>query len=283
MNVQGHCESKLSNDDIAQYYSLFFLPAAQRRAAMALYAFWLELREINYECAEPAVARVKLAWWYDELNEMYRGRPRHPITQALAPIVARYALPEQEFVALLTALEQHAAAASYPTYDTLRKHAERTRGRVDSLAARIDGRCGAEPPAPVTDLGAILELVALLQDIGVDARRGRVYFPRADLTRFGVDVNDLRGGDYGESARALVKHWADHLRDELAQYGTKPSAYGQLSLLSSRIAAAMALPLLAKLSARPEWVGRERPQLMPLRLLWIAWRTARHEHPSAAP
>lgn len=281
MNVDAYCERKLVTDNLAQYYALLFLPATQRSAAIALYALWQELREIHYECADAALARVKLAWWHDELHETYRGRAHHPAAQAMAPVIGQYALLEDEFVALLAALAQHVDADGYSTHEALREHGKRTRGRIDALAAAIVGAPPVASPL-VSDLGGTLESVALLQDSGIDARRGRVYLPQAELARFDVDVNDLRSGRYRTSAQMLIRQRCDRLYDELAQYTGARCANAETLPPPARVAAAMACALLARIRAHPERLWRERPQLAPLRLLWMAWRGTRRALHGAA-
>jgi 15-cis-phytoene synthase len=282
MNVNAYCERKLRADDLAQYFTLLFLPASQRRAAMALYALWQELREIHYECADAALARVKLAWWHDELHEMYRGRARHPAAQAMTSVIEQHALPEDEFLALLAALAQHIDTDAYPTHAALQEHGKRTRGRVDALAAAIVSAPSAVS-SRVTDLGGTLELVALLRDSGIDARRGRVYLPHAELARFGINISDLRAGRCEAAARALVQHQSDQLHEELTQHIVGRSADADALPPQSRVAASMGRTLLARIRAHPERVWHERLRLAPLRLLWIAWHGARRARRSALP
>jgi 15-cis-phytoene synthase len=282
MNVDAYCERKLVTGNLAYYYALLFLPAARRRATMALYALWQELREIHYECADAAVARVKLAWWHDELHNMLRGRAHHPAAQAVTPVIAQYALPEGEFLALVAALGQHIDADGYPTHEALREHGRRTRGRIDALAAAIVGTPPIASPH-VADLGATLESVALLADSGIDARRGRIYLPQAELARFDVNVNELRSGRYQASAQALVQQRCDRLRQELAQHTEGRSDKADTLPSPSRVAASMARALLTRIRARPERIWHERPRLAPLRLLWIAWYATRRTRRPEAP
>lgn len=277
IDINAFCETKLAAADLAQYYALSFLPTTQRQETTALYALWLELREINDECAEPEVARVKLAWWHDELHEMYGGRARHPAARALAPIVQRYMLPESEFSALLAGLEQHIGSSSYATYHQLREHGVHTRGRVESLAAKIGGHIEADLLAHAMNLGSTLETIGILQNFGIDASRGRVFLPRDDLTSFGVAIDELHTHRYAEPWRALIRELVVRLRAELAQHATDLSRYQRRPLLACLAEIAAAQALLERIRRRPECVLRERPHVAPWRLLWIAWRAARRE------
>ncbi|MCG6871840.1 MAG: hypothetical protein LJE84_06075 [Gammaproteobacteria bacterium] len=58
-----------------------WLRADAARGWNALQALGLELREIPRRCSDPQIARLKLAWWQDQLGQ---PRPQHPLAQALA-------------------------------------------------------------------------------------------------------------------------------------------------------------------------------------------------------
>lgn len=273
--LAAHYQDKLAREDVGQYYRLLFLPAAQREPAMALYAFWLEVREINDECADPEIARVKLAWWHEEVQRMYACQPRHPLACALAPVAAHYALAAHEFDALLAALVQHVGTAAYPTYQALREHGRRTRGRIESLAAAIAGHADSMSAARAADLGATLEILAIIQNIGTDTQRGRVYLPQEDLARFGVTTEDVRAGCDNAAMRALIGRSLERVQRELAHNAAALAGDDSAWASSSRLAITTAQALVAKIAAAPQALWREPPALSPLRLLWNAWRAAR--------
>ena len=76
-----YCRDKIGGAaGSALHYSLLFLPPASRTTLIALYALRRELDDIADECADPGVARLKFAWWQEELANMFQGRARHPVT-----------------------------------------------------------------------------------------------------------------------------------------------------------------------------------------------------------
>lgn len=267
------CEKKVASADLAIHYSLLFAPASVRRALTALYAFWHEVREIPIECSEPDVARVKLGWWHEELHGMYAGQPRHPIAKSLREAVTTHQLPTAPFFDVIEALAQHATSGHYDTYAALCDYGLRTRGTIEQLATRIVG--GTDQPL-VKEAGARLELTQLLIDAGRDAARGRNYFPQDDIDRFSASRTDIARGQASEAVRRLVSSHAERLRNELAAISVaahKPSSHEHVASLLITIELARAL--LERVQKDPAIVFRERPTLLPLRQLWIAWRTAR--------
>jgi phytoene/squalene synthetase len=61
-----------------------------------------------------------------------------------------------------------------------------------------------------------LQLVEHLQDIGEDARAGRIYMPLDDLREFGVAEDDLLDSSATESLRALVSKETRRTKELLA-------------------------------------------------------------------
>lgn len=274
-DARALCEQKLLDTDLSLYYSVLFLPAPQRAAAAALYAFWLEVREINDECAEAEIARLKLAWWREEISETFAGHPRHPIALALAPVIAAHDLPARLFFELLDALAQHADTGGYTTFDSLQAHGAHTRGRAESLAVRLAGPPSASALESAARLGAALEVAALLRDTPADARRGRSYLPHDDLTRFGVTLDDLRAGHAGEPVRALLAFEAGRLLHGLTEDLARVSEPDRAALLPPVIGAEIAQALLRKIHHRPQRLLGAAARVVPLQQLWIAWRAAR--------
>lgn len=269
------CENKLAITDPAQYYSVLFVAREKRAALIPLYAFWLEVREIVDECREPEIARMKLGWWHGEVHEMMAGRPRHPVSVALAPVVNTHRLPAAPLLAVIDALGRHAEDVAYPSYAELRDYGKKTRGAIEQLAASIAGATDPTTMANAAQVGAVVELTSLLRDTGLYARRGRCYLPLEDLTRLGAEPKEFYAGRANDAVDRLIKFEAQRLRNELQQQVARVPALARPHLTPLLAAAGMSDALLAKITVAGARVLRERPALLPLRQLWIAWRNAR--------
>ena len=75
MEPDVYCEQKAAQSGSSFYYSFLFLPEDRRRAITALYAFCREVDDVVDECTDAGVARVKLAWWRNEVAAVYAGAP----------------------------------------------------------------------------------------------------------------------------------------------------------------------------------------------------------------
>src|SRR5436309_6540930 len=95
MSPDEYCQAKAAQSGSSFYYSFLFLPLERRRAITALYAFCREVDDVVDEVSDPAVARMKLAWWRQEIENVFRGQPQHPVGHALLPAIQRFGLSRE--------------------------------------------------------------------------------------------------------------------------------------------------------------------------------------------
>ena len=88
MTPDEYCQQKAAQSGSSFYYSFLFLPPERRRAITALYAYCREVDDVVDETADENLARIKLAWWRNELAGMYQGNPQHPVTRWSRSIAA---------------------------------------------------------------------------------------------------------------------------------------------------------------------------------------------------
>ena len=109
------CE-RLARREAANFYHAFrLLPAEQRRALCALYAFLRLTDDLADEPGETPAKRTALADWRSSLTAALAGEYRHPVFRALHHTVTRFGIPR----AYLDDL--HAAPPRFPPelYTTL--------------------------------------------------------------------------------------------------------------------------------------------------------------------
>ncbi|MDP3483644.1 MAG: presqualene diphosphate synthase HpnD, partial [Sulfuricella sp.] len=186
MTPDQYCQERAAKSGSSFYYSFLFLPPLKRRAITALYAFCREVDDVADECHDVAIARAKLAWWRNEVSNIFAGRPEHPVGQALAPLAREFGLPASEFDEIITGMEMDLTQNRYADFDQLQLYCHRVAGVVGLLSARIFGYRDARTEAYAHDLGLAFQLTNIIRDVGEDARRNRIYLPLDELTRFGV-------------------------------------------------------------------------------------------------
>ena len=268
-----YCQDRAAASGSSFYYSFMFLPAARRRAITALYAFCREVDDVVDECTDPGVARTKLAWWREEVTRLYDGKPQHPVTRALADVIAPHGITQDQLLTVIDGMAMDLEYNRYPDFDTLKLYCHRVAGVVGLMSARIFGYTDPRTLDYAESLGLAFQLTNIIRDVGEDARRNRVYLPLDELAKFGLDASQIVHGGDSEAFRQLM---ALQVGRALAAYDeafTHLPAQDRKAQLPGIIMAAIYRALLEEIRADGCRVLTHRTTLTPLRKLWIAWRT----------
>jgi phytoene synthase len=275
MDILSYCRDKAAPPGSAAYYACRFLPEQQKPAALAVLALRAELLDASTRIAEPSVAQARLDWWRAELSAAAGGTAQHPVAQALMQHVLH--LPGR-----LELLEEMVAGAQ----DRLRHgHLEQERD-FGLLAFRqeiapwliltdLDGQAGRAERDFAHAVGQALAWVRVLHHLGRDAARGQVLIPREVLARHGLDVPDLLQPRTSEAVRAMLEKLGTQVSGQLRHARSMLPAEAQPQQVLALVSLAQAEALCDAMAQEAWRLLDVRPELTPLRLLWISWRTAR--------
>jgi phytoene synthase len=272
-----YCEEKAAASGSSFYQSFVFLPPDMRRGITALYAFCREVDDVADECRDPDVARIKLAWWQQEMARLYAGQAQHPVTLALAPFVAPAALPQPLFLEIIDGMRMDLDQAQYTDLPALLRYCYHAASTVGLLSARLFGCTQAGTLAYAHDLGLAFQLTNIIRDVREDAQRGRIYLPQDWLARHGVNPAALAGQTTPPALQALLAELADVAEQHYQSALAKLPPADRWAQRAGLIMAAIYHRLLETMRAGHFRVLEHRPRLHPLHKLWLAWRTLRRE------
>ena len=139
MTPEEYCQQKAASSGSSFYYSFMFLPPNRRRAITALYAFCREVDDVVDECQDLQIASTKLAWWRQEVAKLYAGKPEHPVTQALVPVIAEFSVPQEQLLEIIDGMEMDLQQSRYLDFKALSLYCYRVASVVGLLAAEIFG------------------------------------------------------------------------------------------------------------------------------------------------
>ena len=148
MTPRQYCEDRVAQPGSTLYYSLLYLPAENRDAVCALFAFRDEQLALLGPSRNDDVSKTKLAWWFEEVARFSKGEPRHPVTRALKDIVS----PSLSCVAS----ELHAVLPTPHFTDHVEQQTEfavRSGGAIALAAAQHCGYTCQSNSALIHDLG----------------------------------------------------------------------------------------------------------------------------------
>lgn len=273
MSPDEYCQQQAAQSGSSFYYSFLFLEPERRRAITALYAFCREVDDTVDECTDISIARIKLSWWRTEIAAMITGAPSHPVSKALQPHLATFALDEKYLMAIVDGMEMDLDQTRYLDFPGLQKYCWHVAGAVGILSANIFGASNPKTLEYAEKLGLAFQLTNIIRDVGEDARKGRIYLPVNELQQFGVTAADILNARHNDAFEKLMQFQATRaqkLYDEAFALLPREDRRAQRPGL---IMASIYRALLNEIERDGFHVLNQRISLTPIRKLWLAWRT----------
>jgi 15-cis-phytoene synthase len=178
-------------------YGIRLLPPDKRRALAAVYAYARRIDDIGdgdlpagektaqLEAARQQVralvARVKgeSAVTLDDTD---------PVLVALTDTGRRFQVPLEAFEELIDGCLADVNQATYETFDDLLWYCRCVAGSIGRLSLGIYGATHPDSQRKLADdLGVALQLTNILRDVREDFLNNRVYLPKEDLDKFGIE------------------------------------------------------------------------------------------------
>jgi phytoene synthase len=274
MTPDEYCAERAARSGSSFYYSFLFLPPAQRRAMIALYAYCREVDDVVDDATDLSLARTRLAWWRGEIAAACgAGVPQHPVARALAPVIAQHSLPRSELELVIDGMEMDLDRNRYATRTELETYCHRVAGVVGLLSARIFGYRTPATLDYAALLGRSLQLINIIRDVGEDARRNRLYLPLDELARFGVREDDVIARRHRPGFTALIGFQIARARETYERALAILPAGERRAQRGGLVMGAIYRATLDEIERDGCRVLERRVSLTPLRKLWIAWKT----------
>lgn len=219
--------------------SHILLPRELRQHFCNLYAYCRWADDLADEVESDEESLRLLDWWESQVNELYEHcgptltrsasegvpdapslalrvrEPKHPVFIALAETAGQFSLPRQPLVDLLSAFRQDRVQHRYTTLAELLDYCRRSANPVGRLVLHL-GRCHKEETVQLSDsICTGLQLANFWQDVRRDFEMGRIYLPREDLVRFGIDEPQLPSSPVNPQFRDLLKFEVDRAEEYL--------------------------------------------------------------------
>lgn len=281
MTPDQYCQDKAAQSGSSFYYSFLFLPPEKRRAITALYAFCREVDDVVDECADAAVARMKLAWWRQQIAAVFAAQsgnepgnePTHPVAKALVAVTRSFNLSAGQLNEIIDGMEMDLNHNRYADFKTLQLYCHHVAGVVGQLSAEIFGYRDPDTLKYAHDLGLAFQLTNIIRDVGEDARRDRIYLPQDELARFDVSSADILQSRETDNFKRLMEFQIERAESYYAQSFAALPAEDRNSQRPGLMMAAIYQTLLKEIKHDGCRVLQQRVSLTPLRKLWIAWKT----------
>lgn len=274
MSPDDYCQNKAAQSGSSFYYAFLFLPPDRRRAITALYAFCREVDDVVDETSEASVARMKLAWWRTQVEQLFEtGTADHPVMRALAPHIQPFGITAARMHAIIEGMEMDLDQHQYADWASLKTYCWHAAGVVGELSASIFGYTQPRTLVYADKLGLAFQLTNIIRDVGDDARRGRIYLPTEDLQRFNVQPDEILNREYSDRFVDLMRFQTQRARECYREAMKALPDEDRRAQRPGLMMAAIYHALLQEIE-RDNWdVLDQRIALTPIRKFWLAWKT----------
>lgn len=193
----------------------WFLPKRLRPHFHAIYAYCRVSDDLGDETGDREQSLALLDLWGRELDACYRGEVRHPVFVALAETIRACAIPKEPFADLLVAFRRDQRAVRMETMRDVRDYCHYSANPVGQLVLYVCGYRDEERFRLSDATCTALQLANFWQDVREDYARNRIYFPREDMRRFGVDEAMIAEGRFTAELRELMRYEVAYARETM--------------------------------------------------------------------
>ncbi len=256
--AQEHCERVTKQSGSNFVHSFAFLSPERRKAMYAVYAFCQEVDHV-VDHPKPGVdIQDALDSWRDQLLAMYSGTPTFPVAVGLAKHAQTFDIPREYFEELINGVEMDLTIHRYATFTDLYQYCYRVASVVGLICIKVFGTQSPHAEEYAVNLGVAFQLTNILRDIGVDAKRDRIYLPQEDLIRFGYPERDVFAHATTPEFQKLMKFQARRAQGYYAKAQVTIPPEDRKALLVAEIMRGVYGRILSGIAKDPARIFQER-------------------------
>jgi phytoene synthase len=268
------CAELVRSHDFPRYASTLFVPAPQRRALLALYAFNVEISRVREQVSQPLPGEVRLQWWTDMLaGAGHGGVEGNPVAAELLLAIRGWHLPVERLSRLIDEHQFDLYNDPMPSMAALEGYINDTACALFSLGAGIAGYQSEEIEHLARHAGLAQGITQVISALPLDAPRRQLFVPLQLLESQGSGMEEVFFGKETPMVRAaldqLIAEARGHLTTAFALLAGAPPAVRQVFLPLAlverdlkRMSRADSDPFALRVTSR-------------LRTLWTLWRASR--------
>ena len=270
----GYCAELVRAHDFTRYASTLFVPAALRRALLAIYAFNVEISRVREQVSQPLPGEMRLQWWADMLaGTGHGGVEGNPVAAELRLAIQNCSLPVERLSRLIDEHQFDLYNDPMPTMAALEGYINDTSSALFSLGAAIAGPPSDDIEHLARHAGLAQGIAQVMRALPLDASRRQLFVPLQLLERHGSNMEEVFAGRETPKMRAaldqLIGEAGGHLKTAFALLENAPPqvrpVFLPLALVDlnlARMSRADSDPFTPHVASR-------------FRTLWTLWRASR--------
>jgi phytoene synthase len=199
------------------FFASHTLPPQKRVDAYAVYAFCRHVDDRIDLAPDEAGRRAGVAELRALLDGVYSSPGEFtdqilPWLPAFRETAARRAIPRQLFEELIDGVELDQRAVRVETWEELDRYCYLVAGVVGLIMVHVLAEPAPELLGPARDLGTAMQLTNILRDIDEDWKRDRLYLPRVELAKFGLNEEDIARGRVSDPFCDMMRYQVGRAR-----------------------------------------------------------------------
>jgi 15-cis-phytoene synthase len=270
----GFCAELVRTHDFPRYVSTLFVPAEQRRALVALYAFNVEISRVHEQVSQPLPGEMRLQWWTDMLaGTAHGGVEGNPVAAELMLAIRNWRLPVERLSRLIDEHQFDLYNDPMPTMAALEGYINDTSSALFTLGAGIAGRPSEAIDHLARHAGLAQGIAQVIAALPLDASRRQLFVPQQVLESHGCGIEEVFAGKQTPKLRAALDQLLGEARGHLK------TAYTLLADVPPQMRPVF-LPLAMVERDLLRMSRADNDPFMPhttsrFRTLWTLWRASR--------
>lgn len=275
-NPQQYCLESVKKHDYENFLATILLPSEYRNDALAVRAFNVELALVGAMTKEPLAGLMRLQFWRDTLEAIYKDNPRQqPVAMALHRAVRRRGLQKRWLTRLIDSREKLVHSSRFITIGELEEYVEESNASLYYLLLQCAGVTSVEGDHCASHLGKAEGVVKVLRGLPLLAPHRQIMLPQQIVALHGVTEESVVRGEDSPKLRDAVLDVASvansHMKHAVAIAAKLPGP--ALPPLYPLVGLRASLARLERLQFNlfdKRWGSRD--PLLPSRLLWARFR-----------
>jgi phytoene synthase len=268
------CADLVRAHDFTRYASTLFVPADQRRALLAIYAFNVEISRVREQVSQPLPGEVRLQWWSDMLaGTGHGGVEGNPVAAELKLAIRNWRLPVERLSRMIDEHQFDLYNDPMPTMAALEGYINDTSSALFSLGAGIAGPPSEEIEHLARHAGFAQGMTRVLAALPQDTSRRQLFVPLQLLESHGSTMEEVFAGKWTPKLRAaldqLIGEAREHLETAFALLAGAPPEVRPIFLPLALVA--RDLKGMSRADSDP-FVPRFTSRF---RTLWTLWRASK--------
>jgi 15-cis-phytoene synthase len=270
----GFCAELVRSSDFPRYASTLFLPAAPRRALLALYAFNAEISRVREQVSQPLPGEMRLQWWTDMLaGAGHGGVEGNPVAAELLLAIRGFHLPVERLSRLIEEHQFDLYNDPMPSMAALEGYINDTSSALFSLGAVMAGHQSDEIDHLARHAGLAQGMAQVIAALPLDASRRQLFVPLQLLENHGSRIEEVFSGKQTPTLRAALDQLIGEAREHLN------TAFALLENVPSQVRPVF-LPLALVARDLKRMSRADNDPFVPhatsrFRTLWTLWRASR--------